>query len=69
MRSFVSGALSRHQSAYLKGAVDSCASVKNPQHLPGLATHMERQRKIQEVVEGELRHSWCEKSGAWLDKG
>jgi len=47
-----------HQSTYLKGAVDSCTSVKNPQYLPGLAAYVERQREIQEVVESELRHSW-----------
>ena len=56
-----------HQSAYLKGAVDGCTSVQNPQYLPGLTTHMERQRKIQEVVESELRHGWYRKSDGWLD--
>ena len=56
-----------YQGAYLKGAVDSCTSVQNPQYLSSLTTHMERQRKIQEVVESELRHSWCGKSGGgWI---
>lgn len=31
-----------HESTYFKSAVDSCTSVKNPQHLPCLATDMER---------------------------
>ena len=57
MRSLVGIAHGSHQSTYLEGAVDSCTSVQNPQYLPGLATHVERQRKIQEVVESELRHS------------
>lgn len=45
------------KSTYLEGAIDGCTSVQNPQHLPGLAVHVKRQRKIQEVIESELGHS------------
>lgn len=57
MGSLVSRPYYSCKSAYLEGAVDGCASVQNPQHFPSLATHVKGQRKVQEVVECELRHS------------
>lgn len=44
------------ERAHLESVVDSSATVKNAQDLSGLATRVEREGKLEEVIKRQLRH-------------
>jgi hypothetical protein len=36
--------------------IDCCATIQNPQELASLTTHVERERQIEKMIKGKLRH-------------